>query len=110
MAAKSRADAGEGPTQDELIRALADGRRRALLRHLADEDHLGLDELTRRVAGGTAAGADPETVAVTLSHKHLPALVAVGLVDFDRDGEMVAITDRGVAVVSSLDDFEAVVD
>jgi DNA-binding transcriptional ArsR family regulator len=93
-----------------LIRALADGRRRALLRHLADEDHLGLDELTRRVAGGTAAGADLETVAVESSHKDLPALFAVGLVDFDQDGEVAALTGRGVAVASSFDDFEAVVD
>jgi hypothetical protein len=44
------------------------------------------------------------------SGKDLPALFAVGLVDFDQDGEVAALTGRGVAVASSFDDFEAVVD
>lgn len=68
-----------------------------------------LDELAVELArtdadGSTVAvsGGEADQVLIALHHRHVPALADAGLVEYDRDGESVAITDAGRSVGSWL--------
>lgn len=78
------ADPGETHPLDRSFDALADGRRRALLRHLSetDGDAASFAELVDHVAGrGTAP--DVDRVAASVFHVHLPKLAEADLVEYD---------------------------
>ncbi|ELY60831.1 DUF7344 domain-containing protein [Natronococcus jeotgali] len=73
---------------DEILRALADERRREIVAALeaSASDRVEIDELVRETA---ADGPNPRRNdwAVALHHVHLPALRDAGLVDYDdREG------------------------
>lgn len=108
---------------DEVLMALADPRRRAVVRVLrnADEASLGIEELVGRVLdrvqqSATAREQTTRTqeesrkrLRTSLYHTHLPKLEACGLIEFDANGNHV----RGdgyvewkslVTVVESYDD------
>lgn len=78
---------------DETFDALADRRRREVLRHLREspDESATLRELTAHLASaeveGEAAPADGhDRVATTLAHVHLPKLDGHGVVAYDADG------------------------
>lgn len=70
---------------DELFRALADDRRRLVLRHLATapDDVAAVDELVDEVATRADPPVDRERVAVALHHGALPHLDGAGLIEYD---------------------------
>jgi len=79
------------------LRAISVGRRRAIVGAVLDGgeplseralvDRLGADDRAR--ASGDRPPDDVESLRIGLVHDHLPALAAVGLVDWDRDGHTV---------------------
>lgn len=75
-------------TTDELLKAVADPRRRLVLKYLCEngEQPVTVDELATHLAaegGGTDDSEDTRPKRIPLEHVHLPKLDAVGLVDFD---------------------------
>lgn len=85
------ADGGDDPPKldgdrvDELLRALADRRRRFVLyggREL-DGDAFSVDELADYVAGNAPGADGREQLLLELHHAQLPALSDAGLVDYD---------------------------
>lgn len=86
------ADAG-GTEVGELVDALTDSRRRAVLRALAEnEAPLAADELAERVLAETTEPPDAvddrrrRRVRSTLRHRHLPVLAEAGAVERDEEG------------------------
>jgi DNA-binding transcriptional ArsR family regulator len=90
---------------DEVFRALAAGTRRAVIQHLLAQsgkervtnlpasitqaDSIGaLDDETVEADGGT----DRDRAHLHLKHVHLPRLEAAGLIDWDRDADVVTVT------------------
>ena len=71
--------------QDELHRALADGRRRLVLRQLAttDGDVASVDDLVDEIVTRADLPVDRERIAVALHHGALPHLDEAGLVEYD---------------------------
>jgi hypothetical protein len=75
---------------DELLRLVADRRRRTVLSHLRDQ---GTDDVA--VAGQAAAvvandrsgpgGDSYERALIELQHDHLPRLADAGVVGYDRE-------------------------
>ena len=80
-----------GARQDELHRALADDRRRLVLRHLAstDDDVATVDDLVEEVVAEEDRGVDRERVAVAIHHGALPHLDDAGLVEYDSRSQTV---------------------
>lgn len=75
---------------DEVYRALADGRRRIALAYLLEHSEATVEELADVVAGVAGARgsvvvgpADREAVRIELFHRHLPVLSEARLVEFD---------------------------
>ncbi|ADB60770.1 hypothetical protein Htur_1885 [Haloterrigena turkmenica DSM 5511] len=98
--------AGDGPQFD----ALADRRRRAVLRYLdaRDEGSVSLSDLADHLVleadagdGGALASCGDalfgtrRRVAITLRHSHVPKLADAGAVAFDHETNTVALTERG---------------
>lgn len=86
---------------DELFDALADWRRRCVLRCLQASDRpTALADVAAEVAARTSDSASAEVseetverVYASLYHVHVPKLADVGVVDYDRDRATVALTD-----------------
>ncbi|NUB92170.1 ArsR family transcriptional regulator [Haloterrigena sp. SYSU A558-1] len=110
--------AGDGSQFD----ALADRRRRAVLRYLDDRDaesvslpdladHLVLeddaDDGGALASCGDALFGTRRRVAITLRHSHVPKLADVGAVAFDIDSNTVALTERGEQLLARADDIDA---
>lgn len=93
------AQSDSGATFDDIVRALADRRRRRILRYLRDHDEVSESELADVLTGWLAADresgrADPddrERIRTALTHVHLPHLVDAGLVE--TDDETVRLAD-----------------
>lgn len=70
---------------DELHRALADDRRRLVLRHLATapDDVAVVDDLVDEIVTRAELPVDRDRVAVGLHHGVLPHLDEAGLVEYD---------------------------
>jgi len=70
---------------DSLLEALADERRRAVVRYLseASNDAASVSHLADHLLEHCEAANDPENVAVHLHHVSLPKLEDAGLVEFD---------------------------
>jgi DNA-binding transcriptional ArsR family regulator len=87
---------------DVLFRTLSHPRRRQLLDLLRERGAMGVTELAAALAGHPDSdvrdGQGPRQrtrVRTRLVHGHLPQLDGAGLVDWDRSGSVVAITERG---------------
>lgn len=80
---------------DDVVDALADGQRRAVLRTMLDEESADLREVARSVA--RRKHDDPpsdgalERLKVALHHRHLPKLADAGLVEYDHRNRAVAL-------------------
>ena len=78
------------PTLEDALGALADDRRRRVIRYLLERDGadaVGLGELAEAVADGT----DVEAVRRSLHHAHIPHLDEAGIVDYDAHEEHVRL-------------------
>ncbi len=74
------------PAVDEGAEALADGRRREVLRVLGQVGGpLPLADLAERVATASGPSTSTERLTVALDHVHLPKLDDAGIVSYDRD-------------------------
>lgn len=82
------------------FRALADARRRRLLAVVDERSPAGisLSEAASRLADATTSdsGADDRNreIVTSLSHVHVPLLVEEGLIEYDRDADVLATTDH----------------
>ena len=76
---------------DVLFEVLADRERRRILRYFAesDDEAATFAELIEFLADEAAEGADPDRLAVTLHHTHLPKLADVGFIEYDDRSETV---------------------
>lgn len=81
-------------TLDEVVSAVADERRRAVLRVLihADGEPIDLDTLVEAVAEQTDPNGRVEAdhryrTRISLDHVHLPKLAANGLIHYDAETE-----------------------
>jgi hypothetical protein len=88
-------------SEQELLRLLANPRRRYLLHCLTQTDHpFELQTLARKTAAWEA-DISPETVSeehiervrVSLYHKHIPKLAAARFLLFDEQSEMVTFDE-----------------
>lgn len=70
---------------DDLFQALSDERRRQVLFALLDHDGRGAVS----VPDGGSTGGEPGSRRVEMHHVHLPKLVDMGLVEWDRDASRV---------------------
>lgn len=71
-------------------RLLADARRRAAIRSLADRDvPLELSALAEDVVDRSGEAVEPTDVAVSLHHVHLPKLAECGVVEYDSESNRV---------------------
>lgn len=103
-------------TVDELLEALANERRRYILRHVASygepvdkrtlADLVAAEECDYVVRPTDVSSTERKSTYVSLHQVHLPALDDVGLVDYDRN--MVTTTPATDAALSLLDHAEDV--
>ena len=93
-------------TTEELLTALADPRRRELLRYLQDVDGeaVSVTELAAAVTGGGESGEYTD-LHIGLQHVHLPKLADTGVLSFDARSGVVRYT--GDERVSKLLEFVA---
>lgn len=75
----------EGMTADQLFDALADVHRRRLLLALIDHNPQDVSALP----GVPWTVSESETVLTSKRHVHLPKLADYGLIEWDRDEQMV---------------------
>lgn len=95
---------------DAVLDALAHERRRETVSYLAEAGgSLPADELLATVATG---GRETETLAdgsgrhaIRFHHVHLPKLEDVGLVEYERDTDLVELTALGETVDSRFEDL-----
>jgi predicted transcriptional regulator len=89
-------------TTEEVLTAVADPRRRELLRYLRDidSDVVSVAELATELANGPG---DRDRLGVRLRHAHLPKLADVGVLTFDPRSSTVRYT--GNEQVASLLEF-----
>ena len=92
---------------DALCDLFADYRRRTAYLTLVVHDDLTLPDLADEVAVAERERALPEIdpddvleVYLSLYHTHVPKLADAGLVDYDQEGDYVALTDAGRSLES----------
>jgi hypothetical protein len=96
-------DSTQSSSLDRMLAALANERRRAVLRSLieAPERTLDVETLTGRIAG--RGGDEPvsedrrQEARIALHHSHLPKLDAIGVLDYDSDATQVAFVGDDLA-------------
>jgi len=83
-----------------IVLGVLAAERRPLTRDELTEAVLAYNHGTplREVSDGVA-----ESVRVSLHHEHLPKLAAEGLVEYDREGEVVELTERFYRMQSMVD-------
>jgi len=97
--------------KDDVLRALADQRRRRVLAYLREHGDATRDELVDVLTGwlatdrasGEADSEDHTRTALSLSHVALPKLDDVGLVTVDEETDTVALADMSPWVETCLD-------
>ncbi len=100
--------AGGELSEDLIFDLLSAGRRRAVLRHLEHElDEVSFSELTEAVAveEGLPADGTPDDykkVYVSLYQTHVPKLEEAGVLEYDRDENTVALTEKAQPVLAYL--------
>lgn len=86
------------PHPDELLRALNNQTRRQLLHLLTQQPTTSVETLVEMVHSLDHSGSTPiraqerEQLASSLDHVHLPLLVDVGLIEYDRSTGSVELT------------------
>lgn len=102
----SELDENSRQFDDGVVDALADARRRAVLRTLFDEESASLREVARGVArrehDGLPAEGAVDRLKIALHHRHLPKLADVGLVEYERGSRTVALTAEAASIRSVL--------
>lgn len=99
---------GSELSEDLVFDLLSAGRRRAVLRHLEHElGEVTFSELTEAVAieEGLPADGTPDDykkVYVSLYQTHVPKLQEAGVLEYDRDENTVALTDKAEPVLAYL--------
>ncbi|ELY49205.1 DUF7344 domain-containing protein [Natronolimnohabitans innermongolicus] len=112
---ESLSSPGGSRASDSQFDVLADRRRRAVLRYLADTDgSASLSALADHLVAGPEAGADDggalasagdalfgtrRRVQISLRHSHVPKLADAGAVEFDHDANTVTLYERGVKLL-----------
>jgi len=95
---------------DDVVDALANGRRRAALCYLFRRDGtVPLADLSAHVASreqDRATDVSPASISAALVHAHLPKLAEVDLVEYDRTARQVSLGSRAVDVRPVLDAVE----
>ena len=99
---ESLESSGTPVSTEALLELLSKFRRRQALYTLVRHDDLSLPDLADEVAteerGEPLPNIDPDDVLevyLSLYHTHVPKLAAAGLVEYDQDGDHVALTDAG---------------
>ncbi|SIR76251.1 hypothetical protein SAMN05421858_3692 [Haladaptatus litoreus] len=73
-------------TESEYHGVLAAERRRITLRILAElTETVELNDLATIVSKREDKGVDPEHIALTLHHTHLPKMSDIGVINYDPD-------------------------
>lgn len=89
-------------TLNSLFKYSAERRRRIVLSYLLDSDGRSatVEELIDALveAESHSPSPDPDSVAITLDRIHLPLLADTGLIDYDRDRDVVTMTSRTIDV------------
>jgi DNA-binding transcriptional ArsR family regulator len=71
---------------DAIFDVLSDARRRRTIRILqADEGTVSMPALAEALAAREPGDPDPDRLAVSLQHVHLPKLEATGIVEYTSD-------------------------
>lgn len=104
-----------GPSIPETLKqCLAKRRRRVVLTHLLDslDQSATVEELVGAVIEAEShapspSSLDPESVAITLDHVHLPMLVDAGFIEYERDQGIVTTTSRITAVEPYLNGIQS---
>ncbi|WP_210424082.1 DUF7344 domain-containing protein [Halorussus ruber] len=106
---ESLESADQPSSTDRLFELLADSRRRQALRTLVRHEDLSLPDLADEVAVAEydrpLPNIDPDDVLkiyLSLYHTHVPKLAAADLVNYDQDGDHVALTEAGKRLESPL--------
>ncbi|QLG27910.1 ArsR family transcriptional regulator [Halorarum halophilum] len=94
-----------GTHEDRILRLVTDARNRAILSALdGAAGPLHVEELAERLVARESAVFEPsahgeelERVLITLHHNRLPKLADAGLVEYDRDGNVVSAVDHTTA-------------
>ncbi|WP_226479244.1 DUF7344 domain-containing protein [Natrinema amylolyticum] len=87
---------------EELIRLLTDATNRAVVTVLDDASHgLSVTEIAERL--GSEDGAELERTVISLHHKVLPRLDEAGLIEYDRDENVVTEGTTSVADAEWMD-------
>ena len=79
---------------DDCLRALGHGRRREVVTTLSDAD---APLSVRALAGGD------EQCRLALVHNHLPMMSDGGIVEYERDQEIVELRDQATDILPYLD-------
>lgn len=111
--ARSNAPSTEPPAADDVFDALADERRRLVLWCLQTyETPMELIEIAEEIVvleTGTEEADGPdvdlETVHTSLYHVHVPKLADAGIVEYDRDRDVVTLLESVERHESVLDPF-----
>lgn len=91
-------------SMDDVHEVLASQERRALLVALRRDDvPRELEMLSLSLEGRSERTSEVDRCCARLYHNHVPKLQSYGLVRYDRDCDVVELTDRG-ALLSKLVD------
>ena len=90
------------PRNEDLVRLLGDSQKRTILTILTDTPGpISVEDLTKRlvehdtyVLQATEYESQREQTAISLHHEHLPALAEAGVVEYDRDANLVTLRDN----------------
>ncbi|MDS0476893.1 ArsR family transcriptional regulator [Natrinema sp. 1APR25-10V2] len=87
---------------DELIRILTDSTNRAILTVLTEASHeLSVTEIAQQLASENEKGLDQ--MVISLHHNYLPRLADVGLIEYDRDTNVVTEGNNSLDDASWMD-------
>lgn len=68
---------------DDLLNALADGQRRAVVSYLRDATSESVPVATLADAIATPDGSSPDDLAIRLHHEIVPRLAEIGVLEYD---------------------------
>lgn len=89
-------DSGDiGDKLDQIIRALADKRRRYVLHSLSVHDGPVSRSVLAKRLGEWLGALDSSRWEVELIHNHLPMMEKAGLIDLDQEAGSVSLTRKG---------------